>query len=116
MEKSPNSRKKPSNSAEQHVENVPKSGERPAQGTEETNDHYSGEDESAKDNTLHPAPDNVGAKHRNPILAQPPEEFTGLRLGKPYTVAAGVKAVLKSMEFSWGEAGVGRGTHALAET
>ena len=113
MEKSPNSQKKPSNPAEQHVENVPKSGERPGQGTEETNDHYSGEDESAKDNTLHPAPDNVGAKHRNPVLAQPPEEFTGLRLGKPYTVAAGVKAVLKSMEFSWGEAGVGRGTHAL---
>ncbi len=59
------------------------------------------------------APDNVGAKHKNPVLAQPPEEFTGLKLGKPATVAASVTAVLKSMAFSWSQDGVGRGTQAL---
>ena len=48
-----------------------------------------------------------------PYWPNRPKQFTGLKLGKPATVAAGVTAVLKSMEFSWGEAGVGRGTHAL---
>ena len=56
---------------------------------------------------------NQNAKKTNPILAQPPEELTGLKLGKPAHVAAGVMAVLKSGQFSWGEAGVGRGTKAL---
>lgn len=59
------------------------------------------------------APDNPGAKHRNPVLAQPPDAFTGLKLGKPATVAAGLRAVVKSMTFSWDEAGLIRGTHAL---
>ncbi|MBC8153778.1 MAG: FdhF/YdeP family oxidoreductase [Bacteroidetes bacterium] len=99
------------------------SGERPDQGTEMAPDHYepvskqdstSGEPVSPPTNELVLlAPDNPGAKHRNPVLAQPPEAFTGLKLGKPATVAAGVTAVLKSMAYSWSEAGVGRGTQAL---
>jgi molybdopterin-dependent oxidoreductase alpha subunit len=113
MDKSPNSEQKPSNPAEQHVENKPDSGERPGQGTEMTNDHYDPQGKPDADTRIFPAPDNVGAKDRNPVLAQPPEAFTGLTLGKPATVAAGVTAVLKSMEFSWSEAGVNRGTHAL---
>ncbi|AUD01951.1 FdhF/YdeP family oxidoreductase [Spirosoma pollinicola] len=113
MEKSPNNEQKPSNPAEQEVSNSPKSGERPNQGTEMTNDHYDPQGKPDADKRVFPAPDNVGAKHKNPVLAQPPDQFTGLTLGKPATVAAGVKAVLKSMEFSWSEAGVSRGTHAL---
>ncbi|WP_375444862.1 FdhF/YdeP family oxidoreductase [uncultured Fibrella sp.] len=113
MDKSPKSEKKPSNPAEQHVENKPMSGDRPGQGTEMTNDHYDPQGKPDADKRSPAAPDNVGAKHRNPVLAQPPEAFTGLKLGKPATVAAGVTAVLKSMKFSWSEAGMGRGTHAL---
>lgn len=77
------------------------------------NDHDELSGKSDADKPAFIVPDNVGAKFKNPILAQPPEGFTGLKLSEPETVAAGVTAVLKSMEFSWGEAGVGRGTHAL---
>ncbi|WP_020605409.1 FdhF/YdeP family oxidoreductase [Spirosoma spitsbergense] len=116
MEKSPNSERRPGNPAEQHAQNEPKSGEHPNQGTAMTTDHYEPVGKDNKENMdqpLDPAPDNVGAKRRNAVLAQPPEEFTGLKLEEPVTVAAGVRAVLQSMEFSWGEAGVGRGTQAL---
>ncbi|MCX6213256.1 FdhF/YdeP family oxidoreductase [Spirosoma sp.] len=113
MEKTPKNESRPSNPAEQDVNNVPQSGDRPGQGSERTNDHYDPQGKPDADKRIFPTPDNVGAKHKNPVLAQPPEEFTGLKLGKPATVAAGVTAVLKSMEFSWSEAGVGRGTHAL---
>ncbi|HEX9955755.1 MAG TPA: molybdopterin-dependent oxidoreductase, partial [Fibrella sp.] len=113
MDKSPQSEQKPSNPAEQHAENKPVSGERPGQGTEMTNDHYDPQGKPDADKRVFPAPDNVDAKYKNPVLAQPPEAFTGLKLGKPATVAAGVTAVLKSMEFSWREAGVNRGTQAL---
>ncbi|GAA4446551.1 FdhF/YdeP family oxidoreductase [Nibrella saemangeumensis] len=113
MEKSPNNSAKPSNPAEQHVANEPKSGERPGQGTERTNDHYDPAGKPDTDTRIFPAPDTVNAKYKFSVLAQPPEEFTGLTLGKPASVAAGVPAVLKSMAFSWGEAGVSRGTHAL---
>ena len=60
-----------------------------------------------------PVPDVAGAKYQHAVLAQPPEELTGLRLSAQQRIAAGVTAVLKSMEFNWGEAGVGRGTKAL---
>ena len=114
MEKSPNNDpQKPVNPEEQHISNKPMSGERPNQGSIPTNDHYDPSGKPDADKRVLPAPDNVGAKHKFAVLAQPPEAFTGLKLGKPATVAAGVPAVLKSMEFSWSEAGVGRGTHAL---
>lgn len=113
MEKSPNSERKPSNRAEQDANNVPTSDERPNQGIEMTNNHNPAQQPTKMNEPNWLAPDNVGAKHRNPILAQPPEEFTGLKLGKPATVAASITAVLKSMEFSWSQDGVGRGTQAL---
>ncbi len=113
MEKSPNNEQKPGNPAVQHAANVPKSGERPEQGTETAADHYDPQGKPDRDKRTMNAPDNIGAKAKFPILAQPPEAFTGLTLGKPATVAAGVTAVLKSMQFSWSEAGVGRGTQAL---
>ncbi len=130
MEKTPNQNNhQPVNPGEQLASaNQPQSGDRPDQGTLPAADHYDPQGKSDRssipagapdrasrqaDKRVFPAPDNIGAKHRNPVLAQPPEAFTGLTLGKPATVAAGVTAVLKSMEFSWSEAGVGRGTQAL---
>jgi molybdopterin-dependent oxidoreductase alpha subunit len=118
MEKSPNSEDKPSKVAEQTASNQPMSGERPDQGTETAADHYEpngkqDQPDNPAERSVYLALDNVGAKHKNPVLAQPPEAFTGLTLGKPAIVAAGVTAVLKSMAFSWSEAGIGRGTHAL---
>lgn len=50
---------------------------------------------------------------KDPILAQPPAELTGLKQTERPTVATGLTAVLKSAEFAWGQAGVGRGTQAL---
>ncbi|MDR6196879.1 FdhF/YdeP family oxidoreductase [Siphonobacter sp. SORGH_AS_0500] len=47
------------------------------------------------------------------ILTQPPETLTGLSVSKPSKIAAGLKAVIQSMEFAWSEGGVGRGTQAL---
>ncbi|MDB5240216.1 MAG: hypothetical protein JWP57_841, partial [Spirosoma sp.] len=115
MEKTPNqNEQQPVDPQKQAAAaNRPMSGDRPDQGQLPTNDHYDPQGKPDADKRVFPAPDNIGAKQKNPVLAQPPEAFTGLTLGKPATVAAGVTAVLKSMEFSWGEAGVGRGTHAL---
>ena len=64
---------------------------------------------------LLPAPDTLGSKHRHSILAQPPDQLLDLKLSEPERIAAGVEAVLASLKFDWGEAGVGRGTRALAK-
>lgn len=97
---------------EQQAGNAPKSGERPDQGQAPAPDHY---DPTNRNKVPEPieAPDVANAKYKHPILAQPPEELTGLRLEPRQTVAAGVTAVLKSMSFSWGEGGVDRGTKGL---
>lgn len=113
MDKSPNNEKKPANVPEQAAENAPKSGDRPGQGNALAPDHYDPSGKPDADKRIMPAPDTLGAKHKFPILAQPPEGFLGLKLEKPADVAAGVMAVLKSGEFAWSEGGVGRGTHAL---
>lgn len=113
MDKSPNSQKKPADIPEQELSNKPLSGERPDQGEAMTNDHYDPQGKPDSDKRVMSAPDTLGAKHTFPILAQPPETFTGLKLDKPADVAAGLMAVIKSGEFAWGEGGVGRGTHAL---
>ena len=113
MEKSPNNEKKPADIPKQEAENKPQSGDRPSQGDALTNDHYDPRGKPDADKRVMPAPDTLGAKRRFPILAQPPETFTGLTLSKPADVAAGLMAVLKSGEFAWGEGGISRGTHAL---
>ncbi|WP_317239173.1 hypothetical protein [Hymenobacter sp. 5516J-16] len=52
--------------------NVPKSGERPDQGTAPTSDNWSTSPErETLDDRLMEAPDTLGAKHKHPILAQP---------------------------------------------
>ena len=93
--------------------NAPKSGERPDQGQAPAPDHYRTEPQDTHIHAHIPAPDVANAKYEHPILAQPPEALTGLRLEGRAKVAAGVTAVLKSMQFSWTEGGVGRGTKAL---
>ncbi|GAB3582462.1 FdhF/YdeP family oxidoreductase [Hymenobacter daeguensis] len=98
---------------EQKAENAPKSGERPNQGSAPAPDHYRTEPQDTHVHAHIPAPDVANAKYEHPILAQPPEALTGLRLEAREKVAAGVTAVIKSMQFSWTEGGVGRGTKAL---
>ncbi|SMB84739.1 oxidoreductase alpha (molybdopterin) subunit [Hymenobacter roseosalivarius DSM 11622] len=108
---------------EQAASIAPKSGERPDQGAAPTPDYEipnadnptKMEHEASADAPIHhiPAPEVANAKYLFPILAQPPEELTGLRLEGQARVAAGVTAVLKSMQFSWGEGGVNRGSKVL---
>ncbi|GAB2852879.1 FdhF/YdeP family oxidoreductase [Hymenobacter ruber] len=98
---------------EQKAENAPKSGERPDQGKAPAPDHYRTEPQDTHIHAHIPAPDVANAKYEHPILAQPPEALTGLKLEGREKVAAGVTAVIKSMQFSWTEGGVGRGTKAL---
>ncbi len=54
------------------------------------------------DNTEHPHAEN-------------PEEFTGLKIGKPKEVAAGIPAVISSGEHILNEMGLGRGLKALSK-
>ena len=110
---------------EQLAKNAPTSGQRPDQGHAPVADHeIPNSDHPTR--AMHeasagtppaeehiPAPPTMEAKYLHPILAQPPEALTGLRLEGREKVAAGVTAVMKSMQFSWSEGGVGRGTKAL---
>ena len=114
MEDSPaNDAGKAGQTHKQLADNKPMSGERPSQGEAPAPDHYNPHHTPAEDQPRPAVPDVAGAKFKYPVLAQPPEDLTGLRLEAQQRVAAGVTAVLKSMEFNWGEAGVGRGTRAL---
>ena len=110
---------------EQLAKNAPKSGERPDQGNAPVADHEiptaDNPTKAMHEASAHippaeehiPAPPTMEAKYLHPILAQPPEALTGLRLEGREKIAAGVTAVMKSMQFSWSEGGVGRGTKAL---
>ncbi|WP_426060555.1 FdhF/YdeP family oxidoreductase [Hymenobacter sp. B1770] len=115
MEKSPaEDPSKAGHTEQQGAEaNAPKSGERPDQGAAPTNDHYRPDPQGEREQSPVPGIDIAMAKYRHPILAQPPEALTGLRLEERQKVAAGVTAVIKSMQFSWGEAGMNRGTRVL---
>ncbi|MBC6699854.1 FdhF/YdeP family oxidoreductase [Hymenobacter puniceus] len=116
----------PSKAGKQHEQaasNSPKSGERPDQGEAPVADYEipnadkptkASHEASADMPQQHiPAPETANAKYLFPVLAQPPEALTGLRLEERAKVAAGVTAVIKSMQFSWSEGGVGRGSKAL---
>jgi molybdopterin-dependent oxidoreductase alpha subunit len=46
--------------------------------------------------------------------AENPEEFTGLHLADPKTVAAGIPAIISSAKHVFGEAGISRGLKALS--
>ncbi|MGY2134696.1 FdhF/YdeP family oxidoreductase [Hymenobacter sp. HD11105] len=115
MEKS--SAEDPSKAGHTHQQtaqdNVPKSGERPDQGAAPTNDHYNPEGQLKKEEEHIPAPEVARAKYLFPVLAQPVETLTGLKLEERMKVAAGVTAVIKSMQFSWSEGGMNRGTRGL---
>ncbi|SNC76553.1 oxidoreductase alpha (molybdopterin) subunit [Hymenobacter gelipurpurascens] len=115
MEESPKSDPGKAGKTEQQgaEANVPKSGERSDQGNAPAPDHYRPDPQHDRDESNIKAPDVANAKYQHPILAQPPEALTGLELSEPAKIAAGVTAVLKSMEFSWKEGGLDRGTRGL---
>ncbi|WP_054414733.1 FdhF/YdeP family oxidoreductase [Hymenobacter sp. DG25A] len=115
MEKSPAEDPSKAGKTEQQTaeNNVPQSGERPDQGKAPAPDHYRPDPQAVRDESNIPAPDVANAKYHHPILAQPPEALTGLKLEERATVAAGVTAVIKSMQFSWVEGGLSRGTKGL---
>jgi len=110
---------------EQKAQLAPVSGERPNQGEAPVADYEipaadrptkPSHEANAGAPPAHehiPAPPTAEAKYLYPVLAQPPEALTGLRLESQAKVAAGVTAVIKSMQFSWGEDGVTRGTKGL---
>jgi molybdopterin-dependent oxidoreductase alpha subunit len=98
---------------EQKAGHAPQSGERPRQGEAPAPDHYDPHGKPDADTHRMPVPDTLGNKHRFAVLAQPPETLTGLKLSKAPTVAAGLTAVIKSMQFAWGQGGLLRGTQAL---
>jgi molybdopterin-dependent oxidoreductase alpha subunit len=104
---------KAGNQQQQKAENAPKSGERSDQGEAPVADHDAPDPQSMRDNSNITPPEVANAKYTHPILAQPPEALTGLTLDAPAKIAAGVTAVLKSMEFSWKEGGLDRGTRGL---
>ncbi|HEX8505084.1 MAG TPA: FdhF/YdeP family oxidoreductase [Hymenobacter sp.] len=93
--------------------NAPKSGERPSQGEAPAPNNYRSDPNRTHVHAHIPAPDVANAKYQHAILAQPPEALTGLKLEERAKIAAGVTAVLKSMQFSWSEGGMNRGTQVL---
>lgn len=114
MEDSPKSDPtKAGNQQQQKAENAPKSGERSDQGEAPAPDHYRPDPQSMRDESNITPAEVANAKYTNPILAQPPEALTGIQLDAPAKIAAGVTAVIKSMEFSWKEGGLDRGTRGL---
>ncbi|WP_210521156.1 FdhF/YdeP family oxidoreductase [Hymenobacter terricola] len=60
-----------------------------------------------------PPPDVANARYQHPILAQPLDTLTGIRLAERSTVAAGILAVLHSMAFNRRGSGLSRGTRGL---
>ncbi len=55
------------------------------------------------------------AEEKENIHAENPERFTGLKLGEPKTVAAGIPAVISSASHIFGAMSLGRGLKALAK-
>jgi hypothetical protein len=88
---------------EQNAANKPVSGERPDQGKAPAPDHYDPNGQAKVESATLPVQDVAGAKYKHAVLAQPPEDLTGLKLEGRAKIAAGVTAVIKSMAFSWGE-------------
>jgi molybdopterin-dependent oxidoreductase alpha subunit len=54
-------------------------------------------------------------ENKNIPAAENPEHFTGINLGPPQKVAAGIPAVIKSFKQVFGEAGILRGLKALSK-
>ncbi|CCH01616.1 oxidoreductase alpha (molybdopterin) subunit [Fibrella aestuarina BUZ 2] len=85
----------------------------PQAGQPSPDNNYDPHGRTDADKRVFSAPTTTMSQANEAILAQPPLTFTGLKLGEPYQVAAGLTAVLKSAQYSWGWDGVGRGTKAL---
>ncbi len=74
-------------------------------------DHY--EVKQDVENAVGQHPDNQDTHEETGIFAQPPPELTGLKLTKPKTSAAGIPAVMSSMEYALRETGPIRGAKLL---
>ena len=74
-------------------------------------DHY--EEKQDVESTKQEAPDAETTREETGVYAQPPAEFTGLKLGKHKTVAAGIPAVVSSMRYALRETGPIRGARLL---
>jgi molybdopterin-dependent oxidoreductase alpha subunit len=74
-------------------------------------DHYEAKEDL--DDTKGEAPDEETIREETGVHAQPPAEFTGLKLGKHKEVAAGIPAVVSSMRYALRETGPIRGARLL---
>lgn len=59
--------------------------------------------------------ETVDDSNASQVRAQPPEEFTGIKIEPVGKVAGGIPAVVVSMKHAWGEMGVVRGTRTLLQ-
>src|SRR5688572_691023 len=62
-------------------------------------------DAPAEDHGAHVEDNTTGGDGATAPRAEPPEEFTGLRLKPASTVAGGVPAILSTMKHAWREMG-----------
>ena len=76
-------------------------------------DHY--EVKKDVEHAANEQPDGKTTREEDGIFAQPPPEFTGLKLGKRKTTAAGLPAVMSSMEYALRETGPIRGAKLLLD-
>ncbi len=65
------------------------------------------------DDTKHQTPEAATTREKTGVHAQPPAAFTGLKLGKPKTTAAGLPAVVSSLRYALRETGPIRGARLL---
>ena len=76
-------------------------------------DHY--EVKRDVDPAVNEQPDDETTREEDGIFAQPPPEFTGLKVTKRKTVAAGIPAVMSSVEYALRETGPIRGAKLLLD-
>ena len=79
--------------------------------SEHAPDHY--EAKQGLENTTGEHPDDQDTRDETGIFAQPPPKFTGLKVKKRKTVAAGVPAVMSSARYAMRETGPIRGAKLL---
>ena len=76
-------------------------------------DHY--EAKTDVEQVANEQPDGKTTREEDGIYAQPPPEFTGLKVKKPKTTAAGIPAVMSSMTYALRETGPIRGAKLLLD-
>ena len=61
------------------------------------------------------SPDPESRQSPDEVHVEPPREFTGIKVGKPKTKAAGAAAVLSSLKHVFGQSGVSKGAAAMGK-